>query len=166
MPFLKTSVLHKLITLMSLLTDNFDVGVATVAEDQLFRMLSFAFINKFNAAMPPMMRLFDQIGSTIDNPMRRLQYAETGVVVSFINNRGFAAELEFLTKFPGDHGFTNVIIQWSNALSNRPRVQYCWKGLVGVTNHRARVGRSFWLIPQELMGPIYKLAETTGYRPY
>lgn len=149
---------------MSLLTDNFDVGVVAVAEDQLFRMLSFAFINKFSVAMPPMVRLFDQIGTRID-PMRRLQSAESGIVVTYFDKK-WMAELEFLTKFPGDKEFTNVLIKWHGTTSHQPIIQRCWRGLSGITNHRTRKGRIVWSIPQGFMEMINELAETALRRPY
>lgn len=143
---------------MSLLIDDFDVGTATVAEDQLFKRLSFAAINNFEVAMPPLMNLLDQIGEPVD-PMKRLQQAEYGIVVSFINNRGYSAELDFLTKFEGDDEFTSVRLDWSSSDDDRPRIQRCWAGLSGITNRRHRVGRAFWLIPQELMKMIYDMFE-------
>lgn len=149
---------------MSLLTDDFDVGTVAVAEDQLFKRLAFAAINNFVVAMPPLMNLLDQIGEPVD-PMKRLQQAEHGIVVSFINNRGYSAELDFLTKFEGDVEFTSVRLDWSSSVDDRPRIQKCWRSLSGITNRRHRVGRVFWLIPQELMKMIYDMFEH-NYRGY
>lgn len=141
---------------MSLLIDNFDIDTVTVAEDQLLKRLSFVAVNNFVVAMPPLMNLLDQIGKPAD-PMKRLQQAEHGIVVSFINNRGYSAELDFLTKFEGDDEFTSVRLDWSSSDDDRPRIHLYWKSLSGITNRRHRVGRVFWLIPQELMKMIYDM---------
>lgn len=143
---------------MSLLTEDFDISESMVVKDRLFRLLGFATFHGYELATPALIRLFDQIGSPV-NPMKRLQAAESGIVVSYINE--WYTELEFLTKFPGDSEFTNVIMSWAGANDVMPRVQRCWRGLSGISNRRPRAGRRFWLIPQDYMAMIYAVTSAT-----
>ena len=140
---------------MSLLTEIYDIDEGLVMEGQVLKWTEFAARNTFNVALPRVLDLMDQIGTKI-NPMKRLEYAKTHVVVSILNDMGHTASLDFLTLLPYHKEYSSIGFYWPNDTSVNPRIQCSWDQLSGVTNHRMRAGRQFWAIPQTLMKPLYR----------
>ena len=148
---------------MSLLIDGYDVDEGLVMEGQVLKWTEFAACNTFNIALPKILTLLDQIGTQV-KPSKRLEFAKTHVVVSVMNDMGYTASLDFLTLLPYHKEYSSVGFYWIDPVTAKPRIQCNWDQLSGVTNHRVRVGRQFWAIPQSLMVPLYKTF--SKYRRY
>lgn len=139
---------------MSLLSGDYGIGDGVVAEGRLLELLRLAATKKFTEGCPAVLDFLSLIGQPA-NPMKRLELSKQHIVVSFINNRNMSATLDFLSILPGHKEYSLVKFRWINPGDEAPDIIYCWNQLTGLTNHRARVGRMFWTIPQELMKPLY-----------
>lgn len=140
---------------MSLLTDGYEVDEGLVMEGQVLKWTEFAARNIFSIALPKVLSLLEQIGTPV-KPSKRLEYAKTHVVVSVLIDMGNTASLDFLSILPDHKEYSSVGFYWTSSKNPRPRIQANWNQLSGVTNHRMRVGRQFWAIPQALMEPLYR----------
>ena len=150
---------------MSLLTEDCGIGDGVVAEGRLIELLRVAATKKFTEGCPAVLDFLDMLGQPA-NPMKRLELSKQYVVASFINDRDISATLDFLSILPGHKEYSLVKFRWINPGDETPDIIYCWNQLTGLTNHRTRVGRMFWTIPQELMKPLYDEFSTYMTRRY
>ena len=115
--------------------------------------LSYLSHNAFSYGDEDLYDILDEVGEQI-KPSKRLWYAKRNVVISIFNDR-YSANIEIISILPGHNEYSSVGMYWNNFTCTLPKIHCNWNQLSGLTNYHANKYRRLWIIPQELMEPLY-----------